>query len=294
MKPRLITNQKQASRRQFLQVAAAATTFPAISSLAIATPAVAAESQEPASTRKRPLRLALASYTLRNFKLPETIAMTVRVGLDAICLKSMHLPLDASAEQIQTAAAEVRKAGLELYGGGVIQMNNETEVNQAFEYAKAAGMTKIIGVPAPAMLPLVNDKVQQYDIAVCIHNHGPGDNVYTTPDMAYERIKTLDKRIGVCHDVGHTVRVGKDPAVISEQCADRLLDVHIKDVTAATAAGHSTPCGRGVIDLPHLLRTFIKIGYTGFLAFEYEEEPNDPLPGLAESVGYIRGVLDTL
>ena len=199
-----------------------------------------------------------------------------------------------SVDRIQADAAEVRKAGLELYGGGVIQMGNEAEVNQAFEYAKAAGMTKIIGVPAPDMLPLVNDKVQQYDIAVCIHNHGPGDNVYTTPDMAYERIKTLDKRIGLCHDVGHTVRVGKDPAAISEQCADRLLDVHIKDVTAATAAGHSTPCGRGVIDLPRLLRTFMKIGYSGFLAFEYEEQPNDPLPGLAESVGYIRGVLDTL
>ena len=65
-------------------------------------------------------------------------------------------------------------------------------------------MSKIIGVPAPDMLPLVNDKVQQYDIEVCIHNHGPGDDVYTTPDLAYERIKTLDKRIGLCHDVGHT------------------------------------------------------------------------------------------
>ena len=163
------------------------------------------------------------------------------------------------------------------------------QVNQAFEYAKAAGMSKIIGVPAPAMLPLVNDKVQQYDIQVCIHNHGPGDDVYTTPDLAYARIKTLDKRIGLCHDVGHTVRVGKDPAALSEQCADRLLDVHIKDVTAATAKGDSTPCGRGVIDLPRLLRTFIKIGYAGFLAFEYEQQPDDPLPGLAESVGYVRG-----
>lgn len=294
MKPNQTAIQAHASRRQFLQAAAAVTTLSTTCSLMLTTPVVAAEPQEPAAIRQPPLRLALASYTLRNFKLPETIAMTVRVGLDAICLKSMHLPLEASAEQIQAAAAEVRKAGLELYGGGVIQMSNEAQVNQAFEYAKTAGMTKIIGVPAPAMLPLVNDKVQQYDIAVCIHNHGPGDDVYTTPDMAYERIKTLDKRIGICHDVGHTVRVGKDPAAISEQCADRLLDVHIKDVTAATAAGHSTPCGRGVIDLPHLLRTLIKIGYTGFLAFEYEEQPNDPLPGLAESVGYIRGVLDTL
>jgi len=238
--------------------------------------------------------LALASYTTRNFNLDQTLAMTQRVGLDAICLKSVHLPLEATSEQIQAAAAKVKEAGIQLYGGGVITMGNEEQVNQAFEYAKTAGMSKIIGVPAPDMLPLVHDKVQQYDIQVCIHNHGPGDDVYTTPDLAYERIKTLDKRIGLCHDVGHTVRVGKDPSALSQQCADRLLDVHIKDVTATTAQGDSIPCGRGVIDLPKLLRTFIQIGYTGFLAFEYEQEPDDPLPGLAESVGYIRGVLDTL
>ena len=49
-----------------------------------------------------------------------------------------------------------------------------------------------------------------------------------------------------------------------------------------------------VIDLPALLRTLVKIGYSGFAAFEYEEDPGDPLPGLAESVGYIRGVLDAI
>ncbi len=155
-------------------------------------------------------------------------------------------------------------------------------------------MTKIIGVPAPELLDMVNDKVQQYDIAVCIHNHGPGDNTYTTPDMAYEKIKHLDRRIGLCHDVGHTVRVGKDPAAISLQCADRLLDVHIKDVSAADKSGHSIACGRGVMDLPALMKTFAKINYQGYLSFEYEEEADDPLPGLAESVGYIRGVMDMM
>ena len=114
------------------------------------------------------------------------------------------------------------------------------------------------------------------------------------PLTAHEKIKDLDKRIGFCHDVGHTVRYGEDAIVATEECADRILDVHMKDVTEATKSGHATPCGRGIIDIPALLRTLIKIGYSGFLAFEYEEDANDPLPGLAESVGYICGVLDTI
>ncbi|MHB0960154.1 MAG: sugar phosphate isomerase/epimerase family protein [Pirellulaceae bacterium] len=288
-----MTHHHPSTRRRFFQYAAGVAASLAGARLTSGF-AQASTPEESPARRRLPLRLALASYTLRNFNLDTTLAMTRRVGLDAICLKSMHLPLDATLVQIQAAAVQVQQTGLLLYGGGVIQMNHEAEVNQAFEYAKAAGMSKIIGVPAPDMLPLVNDKVQQYNIEVCIHNHGPGDDVYPTPDLAYERIKSLDKRIGLCHDVGHTVRLGKDPAALSEQCADRLLDVHIKDVTSTTAQGHSTPCGRGVIDLPRLLRTFLKIGYGGFLAFEYEEQPDDPLPGLAESVGYIRGVLETL
>lgn len=288
-----MVDRSQATRRDFLRLTGlgAAACYAAGSGLA--TTAVGAA---PAASprRPRPLKLALASYTLRKFDLDQTIAMTRRVGLEAICLKSFHLPLEATAEQTAADAAKVRQAGLDLYGGGVITMRTAEQVDQAFEYAKAAGFTHIIAAPSPEMLPRINDKVQQYDMRVCIHNHGPGDQMFPTPDAAYEKIRELDRRLGLCHDVGHTVRYGEDPIAATEKCADRMLDVHIKDVTQATKAGRATPCGRGVIDLPRLLRVLVKTGYQGYLAFEYEEDADDPLPGLAESVGYVRGVLDTL
>lgn len=290
----MMPHREACNRRQFLRGAAAGTvTAVAAGGLAIA-PTVAQDGSTAAARPPRPLRLALASYTCRKFDLEQTLAMTRRVGLDAICLKSFHLPLDATAEQIRQTAEKVTAAGVQLYAGGVIGMNDAAQVKQAFTYARTAGMTRIIADPALEMLPMIHDQVQQYDIQVCIHNHGPGDEDYPTPDAAYARIKSLDKRIGLCHDVGHTVRLGKDPAELSRACADRLFDVHIKDVTAATPAGTSAPCGRGIMDLPRLLRTLLEIGYQGFLAFEYEQEEDDPLPGLAESVGYIRGVLDTM
>jgi inosose dehydratase len=133
--------------------------------------------------------------------------------------------------------------------------------------------------------------VKQYDIKVAIHNHGPGDEVYPTPASAYELIKDLDPRIGLCNDVGHTCRSGIDPAVSAAKYADRLLDVHMKDVSAAVREGHTVEVGRGVIDIPKFLRTLVKINYQGIVSFEYEKDENDPLPGLSESVGYVRGVL---
>ncbi len=241
--------------------------------------------------RKKQFELGLASYTLRNFKLDETLAMTRRVGLNYICFKSFHLALDSTPEQIREVVAKVKKAGLILYGGGVISMKKEPEVHRAFEYAKAAGMKVIVGVPAPKLLPLVDEKVKEYDIKVAIHNHGPTDKLYPTPASAYEKIKNLDKRIGLCNDIGHTQRAGVDPSVSAEKYADRLLDVHIKDVTAATAKGHGVEIGRGVIDIPRFLRTLIKINYAGIVSFEYEKDADDPIAGLAESVGYVNGVL---
>ncbi len=287
-----MTDNCDQTRRLFLRTAAlgAVASVAGLQTSFAASPALHAVPRD----KKRPLKLAMASYSLRKFNLDQALAMTRHVGLKAINLKSFHLPLDSTKAEIKAAVKKIRDAGIFLYGGGVIRMSNKKEVDQAFEYAKAAGMLRIIGVPAPAMLPLVNEKVQQYDIQVCIHNHGPGDNIYPTPDVAYARIKNLDKRIGLCHDIGHTARSGKDPAAMTRQCADRIHDVHMKDVTAVGKKGVSTPCGRGIIDIPSVLQALVDIHYTGYLAFEYESEPNDPLPGIAESVGYVNGVMDMM
>ena len=283
--------QSSQSRRRFLQLTAlgATATFSGISGPAPRTAQAAA-----ASPAKPKLKLGLASYTLRKFDLDQTLAMTKRVGLKYIAFKSFHLPLDSSPDHIRAVVAKVKGAGLELYGGGVIYMRNEEQVRQAFEYAKAAGMTTIIGVPAHNLLPLVDRLVKDYDIKVAIHNHGPGDKVYPIPASAYALIKNLDPRIGLCNDIGHTCRSGIDPSVSVEKYADRLHDVHVKDVSAAVREGHTVEVGRGVIDIPKFLRTLVKIDYQGIVSFEYEKDENDPLPGLAESVGYVRGVLAAL
>ncbi len=285
------------TRRSFLRSAGAGTAacLACLAGSPASKPARAAEAAD--SAPKKPaasLQLALASYTLRKFKLDDVLTMTQRVGLKSICLKSFHLPISATDEEIAAARAKVEQAGIRLYGGGVIGMNDPEQVDRAFEYAKAAGMTHIIAGPSPEMLPLIDKKVQQYDIEVCIHNHGPGDRHFPTPDEAYEKIKQLDPRVGICHDVGHTMRYGVDPVASTKRCAERILDIHLKDVNAATKAGHSVPCGRGVIDLPGLLRTLIDVGYKGYVSFEYEQQPDDPIAGLAESVGYVRGVLDVI
>ena len=275
----------RSSRRRFLQLAGA-------SAVACAASTRSRLSAAPAASV--PYQLGMASYTLREFPVEQAIEMTKRLGLVRIALKDFHLKMDATSAQIADTVAKVKAAGLELYGGGVIYMKSEAQVDRAFEYAKAAGMKLIIGVPNYELLPYTNRKVQEYDLPVAIHNHGPDNPLFPTPQSAYERIASLDRRIGLCIDAGHTQRSGIDPSESAVKYADRLFDVHIKDVSAATAEGRTVEIGRGVIDIPKLLRTLKGINFRGTLALEYEKDAKDPLPGAAESIGYLRGVLATM
>lgn len=284
------------SRREFLTSLSIGAVGAALSEVFFADPSVASNRSASSErfTDRIKFSLGIASYTFRRFNLEQTLAMTRRLGIGHIAFKDFHLPLDSSEEQIKFVANAVRQAGLRLYGCGVVYMKDAAEVLRAFEYARAAGMELIIGVPEHDLLGLVNEKVQQFDIKLAIHNHGPGDERYPSPDSAYQRIKSLDRRIGLCIDVGHTQRLGQDPAEAIQRFADRLLDVHIKDVSAASKEGTTVEIGRGVIDIPRVLKTLIQVNYSGVLAFEFEKDETDPLPGVAESVGYVRGVLATI
>lgn len=246
------------------------------------------------SGSEKSLSLGMASYTFREFSLEETISMTKRLGLKWISLKSFHLPLESSEQQIKDAAEKVKASGLNLYGCGVIYMKNEQEVERAFRYAKTAGIQVIIGVPNHDLLKRAEERVKQFDIKLAIHNHGPTDKLYPTPGSAYERIEGLDPRIGICLDVGHTQRAGVDPSEAAEKYKDRLWDVHIKDVSRADEHGTTVEIGRGVINIPSLLKTLIHIDYKGCAALEFEKDSKDPLPGAAESVGFIKGVLSVI
>ena len=238
-----------------------------------------------------PFKLGLASYSFRNYSLEKTLEMAVRLNIRRMSLKSMHLPLESTTDQIRAALKMIREAQVEVYAGGVIYMNKKEEVDNAFRYAGDAGMSIIVGVPAHELLPYAESFVKKTGIKLAIHNHGPTDKVYPSPESVYELIKNMDPGIGLCLDIGHTARMGLDPAEQAKKYMNRILDMHIKDESAPTADGDTLEMGRGIIDFPAFFRALIDGGYRGTASFEFEKDPDDVLPGLAESVGYARGIL---
>ena len=283
----------QYSRNSFLKTLGLGGVF-AASSILTASPLRGILEEGRLKEEARSLALGLASYSTRKFSLDETLAMAQALNLKQIALKSMHMPLDASEGEIANITAKFDKTGVGLYGVGVVYMKTPQEVENAFRYAKAAKAKVIIGVPNHDLLPLVEKKVKETDIKLAIHNHGPGDEVYPTPEVVYSKIKGLDSRIGLCIDVGHVQRLGLDPVRSIKKHADRLYDIHLKDVDMSEADGKSVEFGRGVLDIPGVLKALKGINYTGVMAMEFEKDSDNVFAGLAECVGYVNGALDTI
>lgn len=244
--------------------------------------------------RKNPadLPMGIADYTFLNFDIPQSIKMMQRLDIHSMSLKNFHLPYDSTKEKIDEVVKEYKDGGISIYGVGVIYMKNKAEVDQAFEYAKNVGVSIIIGVPEHDQIDYVEQKVKSYNIKLAIHNHGPEDKMYPNPQIAYDLIKNKDPRMGLCLDVGHAQRAGVDPAKAVLKYNKRIFDLHIKDVTKAEQDGKAIETGRGIINFPALVKALRKINYPGHCSIEFEKDMKDPFPGIAESVGYFKGVKD--
>src|ERR1700722_3272441 len=237
-----------------------------------------------------PLQLGIAGFTFLHVPLDQGIAMMKRVGIGALSIKDFYLPLDSGADKISSVMGQFSAAGIKVYAAGVIYMKTQQEVDKAFAYAKAIGVDLIIGSPNIELLGYVEQQVKGYGIRLAIHNHGPEDKLYPSPVDVYEHVKGLDGRIGLCLDIGHAARAGADPAKVVRDYGSRIFDLHIKDLAVISREAKPIELGRGVLDIPNLVKALLKIRYAGYCSIEHEMDMNDPLPGVAESAGYFRGV----
>lgn len=275
------------SRRAFLEAAAIGTAGLAVPA-SRSGPAGRAPTSAPAT-----LRLGVASYSLRELSRSDAIAAIRQLRTPYVNVKSFHLPYESSPEELAAGRREFDRAGLVIVGGGVItlQRDDENDIRTYFEYARRAGMPLMIIAPTPTTLPRIERFVEEYGIAVAIHNHGPEDEFFPGPRDALPLLRDMDPRVGLCVDLGHTARTGVDVVEALAQAGDRLLDIHLKDLTDLTDRDSQCVVGEGAMPIPAVFRQLAEMRYGGSVNLEYEIDPANPLPGMQRSFSYLRGVL---
>jgi sugar phosphate isomerase/epimerase len=277
------------SRRTFVRSSAM---IAAASALPITQPAFS-ELRE-AGGSPSPIRLGLASYTFRNFTRAQMITWMKQLSITSLNPKDAkdHLPMEPAAEA--QAVSDYEAHGIHLHAAGAIyfQKDEDDDIRAKFEYCKRAGIKVIVaGDPAPATLPRVEKFVKEYDIKIAIHNHGPEDPDFPSPYDVLKAVKGMDPRMGLCIDVGHTVRTGTDVVRAVADAGPRLLDMHIKDLRDLKDKDSQCIVGEGAIPIPAIFRRLIAMRYSGYVNLEYEIDADDPLPGMKQSFAYMRGVL---
>lgn len=245
-----------------------------------------------------PLRIGIATYSLRMVPTDQAIAVCKRLGIETCSIKDVHLPRKSTAAERKAGYQKWMDAGITpLSVGNIALPDNEEAIRDAFVYCKDIGVPTMVCTPEIASLPLLDRLSQEYAINIAIHNHGPEDKKFGDPDIVMGHIGKMNPRMGLCVDIGHAARNGKNPAEQIRKYRERVYDVHFKDVKAGAkgmAVGSAIEVGRGSLDIAGIFKALIDIRFTGNIGIEYEKSDTEPIVGLADSVGFMRGTLAQL
>lgn len=276
------------SRRNWLETIPAA-----LGAAALFSPALRAQEYR---IRGADIKLGVASYSFRKFSRAQAIQMLKELGTPYLNVKDFHLKLDSTPEEIEAAKKEFADAGVQLVGCGNVsfQKPDEADIKKKFEYAKEAGFPLIVCAPTHETLPMLEKYVKEYNIKIAVHNHGPEDKNFPTPQSVLAAVKNMDPRCGLCMDIGHTSRTGANIVDSIAEAGPRLLDMHTKDLADPMVKDSQVAVGEGKLPIKQIFAQLIKMKYKGCVNLEYEIKDTDPLPGMKKSFAYMRHVLDEL
>jgi sugar phosphate isomerase/epimerase len=260
-------------------------------------------------------RMGVATFALRNFPGPQAVAMTRELGADYIELVPNHSQSVAVGQRDKSipvyhdnpaAWSAVQQAlqqhQIDCYGYGAQRFSEDAEQNRAIlTWAKQVGVRMIFtSSSGPEMLDVLEPMVEEFGIAIAIHNHGPEDKRNGKISQVAAAMQGRHPLIGACVDTGHYYRASEDPAEAIMLFGDRVHGVHLKDYNEDhDKAGpdwrqNRVPVGDGVMDIPAILKALRKIRYNGVLSLETAMAPENPMPGLRSSLSNLRDMFAAL
>ena len=235
--------------------------------------------------------IGVQSYSLRKFNTVEAIRHIQGMGVHYAEFYSKHLPIDASAEQLTETMKLLASADVTLNAHGVSSFGKDHEANRkVFAFAKRAGIKNITANPKPDAFDSLDKLVAEYDIRICIHNHGPGA-LFDKIASVLDAVEGHDKRIGACVDTGHFIRSGEDPVEAVRNIKDRVFAVHMKDDTHKGDKGsHNVVIGQANLDVTGIFKALhdIKFPADGSISLEYESNPDNPIEDMKQCLTVAR------
>lgn len=221
------------------------------------------------------------SYSFRKFDLAGSIRCLKELGLRQMEFCAVHFPPDKDHEGFDMVVRTLEAAGIGVPVYGVESFGGDAAANRKkFEFAKALGVEVLTADPAPESFDNLEELCEEFQIAIAIHNHGPGARY----DKVADTLRAVEGRhrlIGACVDTGHAIRSNEKPHEVIEQLGSRVISLHLKDWVHG---GDEQILGEGDIDLVAVVLALEAVGFRGPLMIEYENSPDNPVPDMMKGL----------
>ena len=260
------------TRRNFLHLTGAAAV-----ATALGTPDIAH-----AANPYGKLRMGIQSYSLRGFGFDEAMQKINELGLKYVELFPGHFSHEAPAAERKEKQKKLADLGIQPDCYGVIKFTtDEAAARKIFDFGKELGMASLSASPEKDSFDLLDKLVEEYQIPIAIHNHGPHDKKWGRPVQIHDAVKDHHPLIGVCADTGHFLRAGIDPIKAIQLLEGRVFGLHVKDFVGEE---EEVIAGDGNLDLIALVMELYRQNFKGTCSVEYELDKDDPMAGIRKGL----------
>jgi sugar phosphate isomerase/epimerase len=231
-------------------------------------------------------KVGAQSYTFRNFGLEQALQRMQKLGLKYGEFYQNHCPMTDKPEAIKAFLSLCKEYEVTPLAWGVQGFTSNHDANKRiFDFGKALGLKMFSASPSKDAFDSLDKLCEEYKIAIGIHPHGPVGKDRLDPwysaEIIIEAVKDHHQLIGACLDTGHLIRaaqLGKklDPAEQVRVMGKRNFGMHLKDHDNKRRT--DVVYGKGVLDVPAVLKALREVKFQGLISIEYEANPDDPSP----------------
>jgi inosose dehydratase len=227
------------------------------------------------------LQLGAQSFSFREFDFAGSLDCLKKLELTAMEFCGVHFPADAQDAALDDVMAQLKQAGISTPVFGVEAFSADHDANRAkFEFAKKLGVGILSAYPELDAFDSLEKLVEEFQIKIAIHNHGP-ESLYSKVADTLDAVDKLHPFIGACVDTGHALRSGEAPHEVIEALGDRVISVHLKDWTVG---GEEQILGEGDMDVTATVQALKAIGFQGPIMMEYELSPDNPVADMRQGL----------
>jgi sugar phosphate isomerase/epimerase len=241
-------------------------------------------------------KVGAQSYTFRNFDTEACLKRLKDLGLHYVEFFQKHAPMTDKQEQVDALLKLCKEYEITPAAWGVQGFTKDHDANRKiFEFGKMLAIKMLSADPDPDAFDSLDKLVEEYKIAIGIHPHGPtgGGKLHRwySAELILAAVKDHNPLIGSCLDTGHLIRaaqLGKklDPAEEVRIMGARNFGLHFKDHDNERHT--DVILGKGVLDVPAVLKALREVKFKGTISIEYEAHPDDPSADMVENVAVVR------